>query len=147
MNIRNIKQLAQIAREFQLSALDIEEEGIKISIRREAPVRAAITTQPGAISDEDMVISTGEVMDPGMNFNAIRTVDAPMVGIFYQASSPEAQPYVQVGSRVKKGDVLCIIEAMKLFNEIKAPEDGEIVDICVSSGDVVEFGQTLFKIF
>ena len=69
-----------------------------------------------------------------------------MVGVFYCSSSPEARPFVTAGSVIKKGDVLCIIEAMKLMNEIQAETDGQIVDICVSNGDVVEFGQTLFKI-
>ena len=70
-----------------------------------------------------------------------------MVGVFYQAPSPEADPYVHVGSKVKKGDVLCVIEAMKLLNEITADTDGEIVDVCVENGQLVEYGQVLFKIF
>ena len=69
-----------------------------------------------------------------------------MVGVFYSAPSPGATPYVSIGSKVKKGDVLCIIEAMKLMNEITSDFDGEIVDICVMDGDVVEYGQPLFKI-
>ena len=69
-----------------------------------------------------------------------------MVGVFYEAPSPEAQPYVQVGSQVKKGDVLCIIEAMKLMNEITAEQDGQIAEVCVQSGSVVEYGQPLFRI-
>ena len=67
--------------------------------------------------------------------------------MFYAAPSPGAEPFVRVGSRVKKGDVLCIVEAMKLMNEIQAERDGEIVDICAHDGDVVEFGQTLFKLY
>ena len=70
-----------------------------------------------------------------------------MVGIFYAAPSPEAEPFVKVGSKVKKGDTLCIIEAMKLMNDVVAEEDGEIVEICAENGSLVEFGQTLFKIF
>ena len=70
-----------------------------------------------------------------------------MVGIFYAAPSPDAEPFVKVGSKVKKGDTLCIIEAMKLMNDVVAEEDGEIVEICAENGSLVEFGQTLFKIF
>ena len=70
-----------------------------------------------------------------------------MVGIFYTAPSPEAEPFVKVGSKVKKGDTLCIIEAMKLMNDVVAEEDGEIVEVCAENGSLVEFGQTLFKIF
>ena len=71
---------------------------------------------------------------------------SPMVGVFYSAPSPQSKPFVEVGSRVKKGDVLCIVEAMKLMNEITAELDGEIVEVCAASGDVVEYGQTLFRI-
>ena len=74
-------------------------------------------------------------------------VKSPMVGIFYTAPSPEAEPFVKVGSKVKKGDTLCIIEAMKLMNDVVAEEDGEIVEICAENGALVEFGQILFKIF
>ena len=70
-----------------------------------------------------------------------------MVGIFYTASSPDAEPVVKVGQTVKKGDTLCIIEAMKLMNDVVAEEDGEIVEICAENGSLVEFGQVLFKIF
>ena len=73
-------------------------------------------------------------------------VKSPMVGVFYSAPSPESDPFVHIGNTVKKGDVLCILEAMKLMNEIQAEQDGEIVDICAKNGDVVEFGQVLFKI-
>ena len=82
-----------------------------------------------------------------VDFNNLKEVKSPMVGVFYQAPSPEADPYVHVGSKVKKGDVLCVIEAMKLLNEITADTDGEIVDVCVENGQLVEYGQVLFKIF
>ena len=71
---------------------------------------------------------------------------SPMVGVFYASPSPSDPPFVTVGSKVKKGDVLCIIEAMKLMNEITAEEDGEIIDICTANGSVVEYGQILFKL-
>lgn len=78
-----------------------------------------------------------------------KTVDvtAPMVGVFYAAPSPGAEPFVHVGSKVKKGDTLCVIEAMKLMNEVVAEQDGEVVDICVSDGELVEFGCTLMKLY
>lgn len=73
-------------------------------------------------------------------------VKSPMVGVFYRASSPEAEPFVSVGQQVKKGQVLCIIEAMKLMNEISAERDGQITQVCVKDGDIVEYGQPLFYI-
>ena len=71
-------------------------------------------------------------------------IKSPIVGIFYAFPSPEAEPFVTIGSTVKKGDTLCIIEAMKLMNEFTAEQDGIILDICVKNGDLIEFGQTLF---
>ena len=73
-------------------------------------------------------------------------VNAPMVGVFYAAPAPDAEPFVRVGQHVQRGDVLCIVEAMKLMNEITADADGEIAEICVENGQVVEFGQPLFRI-
>ena len=75
-----------------------------------------------------------------------KEIKSPMVGVFYAAASPDSAPYVQVGQAVKKGDTLCIIEAMKLMNEINAEESGVITEICVKNGDLVQFGQPLFKI-
>ena len=75
-----------------------------------------------------------------------KTIKAPMVGVFYKAASPEAEPYVTVGKTVKKGDTVCIIEAMKLMNEIQAEEDGTIKEILVKDGDIIEYGQPLFVI-
>lgn len=72
-------------------------------------------------------------------------IKSPMVGVFYTAASPEEAPFVSVGSRVKQGDVICIVEAMKLMNEIVAERDGEIVEICASNGEIVEYGQLLFR--
>ena len=85
--------------------------------------------------------------DVGVDFNNIIEVKSPLVGVFYAAPAPDAEPFVKVGDRVKKGDVLCIVEAMKLMNEITASHDGEVIDICIQNGSVVEYGQTLFKLY
>ena len=76
----------------------------------------------------------------------LEDVKSPIVGVFYASSSPEAGPFVRIGDTVKKGDVLCVLEAMKLMNEIQAEQEGKIIDICVKNGDLVEFGQTMFKL-
>ena len=75
-----------------------------------------------------------------------RVITSPMVGVFYTSPSPEADAYVSVGQTVKNGDIVCIIEAMKLMNEIPSTESGTIAEVCVSNGDIVEYGQPLFKI-
>ena len=100
-----------------------------------APVAAPAAPAPAPAAEETNV-----------DFNRTREIKSPMVGVFYAAPSPDAKPFVEVGSKVKKGDVVCIVEAMKLMNEISAEFDGEVVDICVHNGDVVEYGQTLFKL-
>jgi acetyl-CoA carboxylase biotin carboxyl carrier protein len=87
--------------------------------------------------------ATGEATVPSAGAFEVKS---PMVGVFFNAPSPDAEPFVRIGDSVKKGDVLCILEAMKLMNEIPAEIEGTVTDICVKNGDVVEFGQVLFKI-
>lgn len=140
MNIKQIKELAQIVRENGLSALEVSENESKIRIECEQK-----TTAPANMPAQQTISIAPAEKDP-VDFNRTREIRSPMVGVFYAAPSPEAEPFVSVGDRVKKGDVVCIVEAMKLMNEITAEFDGEVVDICVRSGDVVEYGQTLFKL-
>ena len=82
-----------------------------------------------------------------LDMTKVIAVRAPMVGVFYAASAPGAEPFVRVGSKVKKGDTLCVIEAMKAMNEVTAEADGEVVDICVSDGELVEYNCVLMKIY
>lgn len=94
-----------------------------------AAAPAAAVAEPAAAEQEDFKVIT-----------------SPMVGVFYSAPSPDAKPYVSVGQNVSAGDVVCIIEAMKLMNEVPATEGGVVAEICVQNGDVVEYGQPLFKL-
>ena len=138
MKMSDIRTLAELVEKHGLTALDYAEGEAHIRIERTpAPVAAAVPA-PAAepVKDEDA----------GADFNAAKMVLSPMVGVFYASPSPSDPPFVTVGSKVKKGDVLCIIEAMKLMNEITAEEDGEIIDICAANGSVVEYGQILFKL-
>ena len=155
MNIKQIKALAQILAQNDLSALEINEGETRIRLERTA---AQPVAQPGTVlvappmpaaaaQPMQEAPASAPVDDPGVDFNDVFEAKSPLVGVFYAAPSPGAEPFVRVGSRVKKGDVLCIVEAMKLMNEIQAERDGEIVDICAHDGDVVEFGQTLFKLY
>jgi acetyl-CoA carboxylase biotin carboxyl carrier protein len=136
-----MKALAQIMEEHKLTLLELEEEGTKIKLERAAAVAPAAVTQAAPVM-APAAATTPDVID----FNQFKEVKSPMVGVFYAAPSPDAEPFVKVGDRVKKGDIICIIEAMKLMNEITAEEDGEVVDICVQNGEVVEYGQTLVKL-
>ena len=114
-----------------------------------AGVPAAPAPAPAAPVVQEELVAPEAPLDPDDKpLDMSKTVDvtAPMVGVFYAAPSPGAEPFVHVGSKVQKGDTLCVIEAMKLMNEVVAEQDGEVVDICVSDGELVEFGGTLMKL-
>lgn len=140
MDQKLMKALAQIMEEHKLTLLELEEEGTKIRLER-----AAAAAQTAAAPAAPVMAPAAAAPDV-IDFNQFKEVKSPMVGVFYAAPSPDAAPFVKVGDRVKKGDVICIIEAMKLMNEITADGDGEVVDICVQNGEVVEYGQTLVKL-
>ena len=151
MKIEEIRELAQIMKENGLGVLELQEDGTSLRLETAcatAPVVQAVVpaAAPAAPAPAPTAPATAQDGTP-VDFNNLKEVKSPMVGMFYQAPSPEADPYVRVGSKVKKGDVLCVIEAMKLLNEITADTDGEIVDVCVENGQLVEYGQVLLKIF
>lgn len=152
MKMSDIRTLAELVEKHGLTALDYAEGEAHIRIERTpAPVAAAVPTAPAApaAAPAAALAPAAEPVkdeDAGADFNAAKMVLSPMVGVFYASPSPSDPPFVTVGSKVKKGDVLCIIEAMKLMNEITAEEDGEIIDICAANGSVVEYGQILFKL-
>ncbi|WP_426348658.1 acetyl-CoA carboxylase biotin carboxyl carrier protein [Alloiococcus sp. CFN-8] len=149
MNLKEVKELVNIMNENNLSLIEIAEEGKKIKlaknffsdneVRSSAP--QAIQEAKSSTKEEAMEVVKETSAAPDNAYY----VTSPMVGVFYSSASPEAAPFVKVGSKVKKGDVICIIEAMKLLNEILAERDGEITDIYVSNETVVEFGQKLFQ--
>ena len=145
MNIKQIRELAQILSQNELNSLEIVEGDTRIRMERggaEAALKVpGVPAAPAAVQAPE-----AEERDAGVDFNRLTEVKSPLVGVFYAAPSPEAEPYVKIGSTVKKGDVLCIVEAMKLMNEIVAEQDGTVVDVCAHNGDVVEYGQTLFKL-
>ncbi|HCA71282.1 MAG TPA: acetyl-CoA carboxylase biotin carboxyl carrier protein [Ruminococcaceae bacterium] len=155
MDLQAVKQLAKLMEETGLTTLEVEKDGERISLKKEVP--AALSPIPAAAvsalqqpqiaapaaAPEAAENDSGEVV----NFNDVKEIKSPMVGTVYVASSPGADPYVHVGDKIKKGQVLCVIEAMKLMNEFTAPQSGEIVDICIEDGQLVEYGQCLFKIY
>ena len=148
MNYEDIKKLIDDMGNSKIDELNIEfPDGIKISMKKDkAPVMPPMpqeTVQYITVPEkkvEEKVEQKNEVSEE------YKIVKSPMVGTFYSKSSPDAKEYVEVGSKVKKGDILCIVEAMKLMNEIESEFDGEIVEICVNNEDVVEYGTPLFKI-
>jgi acetyl-CoA carboxylase biotin carboxyl carrier protein len=144
MDIEKIRGLADIVNSYGLSKLEVSEGDTKIILEKASPAETAVLKSPAANIE---VAPAAVISAKTLDFNKITEVRSPIVGVFYAAPAPDADPFVTIGSKVKKGDVLCIIEAMKLMNEITAECDGEIVDICMKNGDLAEFEQVLFKIF
>jgi acetyl-CoA carboxylase biotin carboxyl carrier protein len=147
MNIKKIQELIELMNKNDLAEVEVELEGMKVKIVKggHAPVGQVVYhSAPAALAAaprEGAAEATSA--ESGKN---LKEVKSPMVGTFYRASAPDAEPYVQVGSMVQKGDVLCIVEAMKLMNEIKAEFGGKVAEILVENAESVQFGQTLFRI-
>ena len=157
MDLQQIKQILDLVREHDLSEFEIEHEGLRLKIRKDAngahlvthaapvlptaPLPAAAPPPPAAGG-----IATPVAADADDTEIELAVVKSPIVGTFYRSSEPGSPAFVEIGSAVKKGDVLCIIEAMKLMNEIEADGAGTIKAILVENGQAVEFGQPLFVI-
>lgn len=160
MDYAAIEKLIKIVNESDLRELEIEESGLKIKMsknvysNRTDNVKEATIISAPVVTNESVV--TSEVNTIEKKEAAFTTtqssledciiVKSPMVGTFYAAPSEEAEPFVKVGDKVSKGDILCIVEAMKLMNEIECENDGVIAEILVSNGEVVEYGQPLIAI-
>lgn len=143
MELDEIKQLLELLKDSDITELHVERNGVKLKIRRERFVPSfGITPQIKPPATEEVKGETKGVEET----KKLVTVTAPIVGIFYRAESPEAPPFVETGSSVKKGQVLCIIEAMKLMNEIESEADGIISKILIENGQPVEYGEPLFLI-
>ena len=152
MNYDEIKKLIDDMGNSKIDELSIEfPDGIKISMKKDkAPVMPAVpqeTVQYITVPEPKVAANKDSKEDkPTEKEENYKVVKSPMVGTFYSKSSPKAEPYVKVGSKVKKGDILCIVEAMKLMNEIESEFDGEVVEICANDGDMVDYGKPLFKL-
>jgi len=146
MKIDDIRALARIMKENGLTGLKIDEEGMSIELKREVSAAAPQAVVPTVVTAAPTVDVPASQDTSMADDDDIFTVTSPMVGMFYAAPSPKDAPYVAVGSKVKSGDILCIVEAMKLMNEITCEVDGTIDEICVKNEQVVEFGQPLFRI-
>lgn len=147
MNYEDIKKLIEDMGESKIDALDIEfPEGMKISMKKNQTVVKEVTEKPEKIPNVIINQEQNTVKKEIQAEENYKIVKSPMVGTFYASSSPKEDSFVKVGDMVKKGQVLCIVEAMKLMNEIESEFDGEIVEICVKNEEMIEFGTPLFKI-
>lgn len=136
MNESDIRKYANLMSELGLTGLEVTENDRVVRLERNPAPQTAAPVQ---------TVQVGDVPQSAAN-EALIEISSPMVGVFYAAPAEDADPYVQVGDRVKKGQTLCIVEAMKLMNEIVAETDGQIVEICAQNGQVVDFGCPLFRI-
>ena len=151
MNIEQIRELIQAVCDSGITELEVERTGVKIRIRKEAPLSQAgspsvtVETSTGGVGPELPAAAgaqaTAEVAEPDLH-----VIRSPMVGTFYRSAKPDADPFVQVADRVRSGQILCIVEAMKLMNEIPSDADGEVAEIYVNNGEPVEYNQALFGI-
>ena len=130
----DIRKYGQIMAELGLTGLEIKNRDVEVRLERNVS---------GTVSAPVAVAEPAPRMEAPAN---TVSVTSPMVGVFYQAPAENAAPYVKVGDTVKKGTVLCLIEAMKMMNEITAEEDGTVAEVCVANGQVVDFGKELFRI-
>jgi acetyl-CoA carboxylase biotin carboxyl carrier protein len=162
MDLQQIKQILDLVREHELSEFEIEHDGLRLKVRKDAngshsvalpgpmtippalaPASGAI---PAATAAAPAALPAPAPADAAETEIELAVVKSPIVGTFYRSSEPGAPSFVEIGSTVKKGEVLCIIEAMKLMNEIDSEYDGEVVNIYVENGQPVQYGERLFAI-
>lgn len=141
MNLKHVDELIEKMNNASLSEVSYKDKDVEIKLKKETP-QVQVQSQPQA----EAVQQPAEANTESNAQSSDKVIKAPMVGTFYKASSPEAEPFVQVGDTVNNDTVVCILEAMKLFNEIQAEMNGEIVEILIEDGDMVEYDQPMFVI-
>jgi acetyl-CoA carboxylase biotin carboxyl carrier protein len=149
MNLKEIKEIIALMNENNLNEIEIERDGLKLKLKKSAegvvmaaPTHYAVESIP-APKVSSVTASGALAADASKNTKDIKS---PMVGTFYRSPSPEAESFVEVGQTVEIGQVVCIVEAMKLMNEIKSEIRGKITEVVVQNAEPVEFGQTLFVV-
>lgn len=152
MDLKHLREVLELVAECDVSEVEIEEEDLRLVIRKHAPVQAPqvtyATAPPPALAPAPAAAPAAEAAAPAPEASkpAGTEVRAPIVGTFYAAPNPDSDAYVKVGQRVNAGDTLCIIEAMKLMNEIESEVSGTVTAILVDNATPVEFDQPLFVI-
>jgi acetyl-CoA carboxylase biotin carboxyl carrier protein len=151
-DLRRIEQLIEIMKENDLLEVEITRGDDKIFLKRSEPLPLrglppGVTTVPAPIAIGTGTTEPNAVPIPsGLAPKGLVEISSPLVGTFYSAPSPDSEPYIEAGSRVEPETVVCIIEAMKVMNEVKAEVTGSIVEVLVKTGQAVEYGQSLFKV-
>jgi len=156
MNIDELKQILEIVREHGITEFELERDDMKLRIKKNgleltpevlSRLPAAPAPEPAAAAPPARPVAAPAPPAAGLEEGVeLAIVKSPIVGTFYRAPEPGARPFVEVGTAVRKGQVLCIIEAMKLMNEINSDYEGEVVSIYVENGQAVQYGERLFAI-
>jgi acetyl-CoA carboxylase biotin carboxyl carrier protein len=153
MNLKELKEMVELMNDNALSELEVERDGMKIKLKKTAdnsliaqPISYSLPTIPAPASRAAAVPAVSAPVPPADVKSSYLEIKSPMVGTFYRASSPEAASFVEIGQTVEVDQVVSIVEAMKLMNEIKSEVRGKIVEICVDNAEPVEFGQVLFRV-
>lgn len=145
-----IKELIEIMKRENLTQIEIKKPFLRIKLTRENILQENVVRREVEVIPREKIekkeIPEKEIVKEEIKEDNFYILKSPLVGTFYRAPSPESPPYVEVGEEVRKGQILCIIEAMKIMNEIESEVDGKIVEIMVKNGEPVEYGQPLFKI-
>jgi acetyl-CoA carboxylase biotin carboxyl carrier protein len=158
LDLKQIKQIIELMKRSELTEFAVEEEGFKLKIRRGTNGLPLVSSGRGSAapfwgSESSTGLpantnpATGNPPNGGIKDEADHTyIKSPMVGTFYRAASPESKPFTDIGAKVVENTVVCIIEAMKIMNEIQAEVKGTVVEVLVENGQPVEYGQRLFKL-
>ena len=145
MDIKYIEKLAKLIKENQLTELSVKDGEQTVTLKKEAKMAEAVQVMP-QIQKQQPVQPKEQPVEEKQAKKTDKVIKSPMVGTFYKAPAAGAPPFVEVGGLVAQGEVVCIIEAMKLMNEIESDFSGKIVEICVEDGQPVEFGQVLLYV-
>jgi acetyl-CoA carboxylase biotin carboxyl carrier protein len=155
LDLKQIKQIIDLMKRSELSEFEFEEQGFKIKIKRGAGSQlvspASLSSQPFVVSGpeptaQEKVVGPSSPQERGDDEAGYSYVKSPMVGTFYRSPSPDNPAFVDVSTKVEEKSVVCIIEAMKIMNEIQAETKGTVIEVLVENGQPVEYGQRLFKV-
>jgi acetyl-CoA carboxylase biotin carboxyl carrier protein len=145
-DIQDLKQLIEFLKQYQVAEFDLDRGDLKIRLKFDQPHGAAAPAAPQATAPLPAAAPPARPAEPAAPAEELHIVKSPIVGTFYSSPSPGAASFVSPGDHVEKGQVVCIVEAMKLMNEIESDAAGEIVKCLVTNGQAIEFGQPLFSI-
>lgn len=148
IDIRKLKELVRLMVTNELTEIDLRDSEEQVTLRRGGDTNSppVVTTYPAAVSDAVPASTAAPAAQADAEPDGLVSIESPMVGTFYATPDPDSAPFVSVGDHVGPESVICLVEAMKIFNEIKAETSGRIEKVLVKSGEAVEFGQSLFMI-